>query len=76
MSQKAHTKAAKVRRLLQRPKGASLPAICKATGWQPHTTRAFLSGLRKKGYGIERHPGEAEGGVAVYRITRQPADAS
>ncbi len=34
--------------------GASLPAIIAATGWLPHTARAALTGLRKKGHVIEK----------------------
>lgn len=34
--------------------GASLATIVEATGWLPHTARAALTGLRKKGHTIEK----------------------
>jgi len=40
--------------LLRRKGGATLAELVGATGWQPHTTRAALTGLRKKGHAIER----------------------
>lgn len=40
--------------LLRREQGATLSELIDATGWLPHTTRAALSGLRKKGHAIER----------------------
>ena len=76
MSQTPHTKAAKIRALLMRAEGVTLPDICKATGWQPHTARAFLSGLRKNGDTIERQPGQAKGHPALYRIASRQEDAS
>lgn len=48
------TKATMVLKLLQRAGGATLRELIEATGWLPHTTRAALTGLRKKGYSIER----------------------
>jgi DNA-binding MarR family transcriptional regulator len=51
---KAPTKSATVLALLQREQGATLAELVDATGWQPHTTRAMLTGLRKKGHTIER----------------------
>jgi hypothetical protein len=33
--------------------GALLDKIVAATGWLPHTVRAALTGLRKRGYAIE-----------------------
>jgi DNA-binding IclR family transcriptional regulator len=68
---KAPSKTAHVLTMLARPKGASLDALCKATGWQPHSTRAALSGLRKSGHVIERTPGNGTGGGSVYRITTE-----
>lgn len=34
--------------LLARPEGATLQQMVAATGWLPHTTRAALTGLKKK----------------------------
>ncbi|MCP3731037.1 DUF3489 domain-containing protein [Sphingomonas sp. MG17] len=48
------SKSAKVLDLLRRADGATLPELIEATGWLPHTTRAALTGLRKKGHAIER----------------------
>jgi len=56
-----------VREMLERPDGAKLAELCKATGWQAHTVRAALSGLRKAGHVIERWKDAA--GQSVYRIT-------
>ena len=70
------TKIAKVQALLQRPSGASLDALCVATGWQPHSTRAALSGLRKAGHVVERSPGNDKSKVSVYRIIPATGPAS
>ena len=51
-SETAPTKTATVLELLQQPEGASLAELVAATGWLPHTTRAALTGLRKKGHTI------------------------
>jgi hypothetical protein len=48
------TKSVTILTLLQRKRGATLAEMVEATGWQPHTTRAMLTGLRKKGHSIER----------------------
>ena len=68
-------KSTTIRRLLARKSGADLAALQNATGWQPHSVRAALSGLRKAGYTIDRVPPKTEGGTAVYRITAEPAGA-
>jgi hypothetical protein len=51
---KPQTKAAQVEALLARGDGASLNDLSQTTSWLPHTCRAFLTGLRKKGHAIER----------------------
>jgi hypothetical protein len=48
------TKADTILGLLQRLTGASSSELTKATGWQPHSVRAALTGLRKKGLEIVR----------------------
>ena len=40
--------------MLQSEGGVPLTAIVDATEWLPHTARAALTGLRKKGYDIVR----------------------
>lgn len=62
------TKSATVCRMLGRNRGATLPEIMNATNWQPHSCRAFLSGLRKKGSGILRE--SRKDGETSYRIER------
>lgn len=69
---KPQTKSDKVIALLGRAKGASLAEICKATNWQPHSARAFLTGLRKKGLVLVREQGADEG--TVYRMISPSID--
>ena len=60
------TKSASVIALLQRERGATLAEMIEATGWLPHTTRAALTGLKKKGHVIAR---DKRGDVTCYCIT-------
>jgi hypothetical protein len=57
--------------LLQAAEGVSLAKLAAVTDWQPHTTRAALTGLRKRGYVISHeNVGAADGAeCSVYRIT-------
>ena len=48
------TKASIVVELLRRPEGATLTELVDATDWLPHSTRAALTGLRKKGHVLEK----------------------
>ena len=48
------TKQALLIGMLERKEGATLDQLVEATGWLPHTTRAALTGLRKKGHVITR----------------------
>lgn len=64
---KREIKIDKVIELLKRKQGATLDDMVKATGWLPHTTRAAMTGLKKKGHTIER---DKRGEVSCYRITK------
>jgi DNA-binding IscR family transcriptional regulator len=55
--------------LLRRSEGATLGEITEATGWQPHSARAVLTGLRRKGHVLEK---TKRGDVTCYRIA-EPA---
>jgi hypothetical protein len=61
------SKLARVIDLLRRLDGASIVDLTKATGWLAHTTRAALTGLRKRGYAVVRE--RAGAGESVYRIS-------
>ncbi len=69
---KPMTKAALVREMLEAPGGASVRGIIAATGWQAHTVRAALSGLRKSGCVLDRRTGP-EGTVYVIAEANQVA---
>jgi len=64
-------------RLLSTKAGADAAAISGKLGWQPHTTRAAIAGLRKAGYGIATEK-PSDGKPTRYRITAvpKPQDAS
>ena len=70
---RAGSKLANVIALLDRAQGSSVPELMAATGWLPHTTRAALTGLRKRGYALTRAAGE---GGPVYRIGASPTSAA
>jgi Protein of unknown function (DUF3489) len=65
------SKTALVLGLLGRAEGAALEDLVAATGWLPHTTRAALTGLRKRGYAVRRE--KRAGGPSVYRVNTATA---
>ena len=67
------SKLARVIDLLQRSDGATIIDLTQATGWLPHTTRAALTGLRKRGYAVIRE--RIGAGGSVYRISDAPVDS-
>jgi hypothetical protein len=61
---KAPNKQQLLAALVVRDDGATLEQMIAATGWLPHTTRAALTGLKKKGYVISS---DKVDGVRTYR---------
>jgi hypothetical protein len=59
------SKISLVLELLRCEQGATLAEMVDATAWLPHTTRAALTGLRKKGHNLEKGK---RGDVTCYRI--------
>jgi|ERR1700731_3599443 hypothetical protein len=60
------SKKAAIVALLERPNGAAIGDLAAATGWQQHSVRAALTGLRKEGKELVRDKDAA--GVTHYRL--------
>ena len=53
--------------MLSADAGATIGELTAATGWLEHSTRAALTGLRRRGYGLSLTRRE-RAGASVYRI--------
>jgi hypothetical protein len=62
------SKTAKILALLRRPEGVSLAQLQKATGWQAHSVRGFLSGALKKKMGLRVDSTKLKDGQRTYRV--------
>jgi hypothetical protein len=62
------SKTAKVLDLLKRPGGVTAKELMKATGWQPHSVRGFLSGTVGKKMGLTVTSTKGEDGERTYSI--------
>ena len=62
------SKTAKVLDLLKRPDGATLKELMKATGWQSHSVRGFLSGTVGKKMGVAVTSVKGEAGERTYSV--------
>lgn len=63
------TKHQQVVDLLSREAGATLEEMSTLANWLTHSTRAFLTGLKKRGYDVVSNKVD---GVRYYRITKAP----
>lgn len=75
---RAGTKIASVIAMLKKDEGATIDEIVAATEWLPHTTRAALTGLRKRGYAVASDRSDLTRNT-IYRIAcaeSAPAETS
>ena len=66
---RAESKGAKILELIGRPKGATLAEIVKATDWQKHSIRGFLSTAAKK-HSLKIESTKSEAGDRVYQVRK------
>lgn len=62
------SKAATILDLIKRKEGATLKELMKATGWQPHSVRGFLSGTISKRLGLVLTSSKSEDGERTYSV--------
>jgi hypothetical protein len=62
------SKTEKILDLLKRPGGASLHQIMKATEWQAHSVRGFISGTLGRKMGLKVVSTKTEGGERTYSV--------
>src|SRR5262245_20794613 len=67
--ERGDTKKAIVLGMLRRKEGATTAQIAKATNWQNHTIRGFISGTLTKKMGLQVESVKNEPGERTYRIT-------
>jgi hypothetical protein len=64
------SKTAKILDLLKRSGGVTLKELIKATGWQSHSVRGFLSGTVGKKMGIPVESSRRTDGERAYRLPK------
>ena len=66
---RAESKGAKIIEMIGRAKGATLAEIMKATDWQAHSVRGFISTAAKKNR-IKIESSKNDSGDRVYKIAK------
>jgi Protein of unknown function (DUF3489) len=64
------SKKAIVLEMLRRKEGATLEEIAKATAWQNHSIRGFISGMIVKKMGFTVESAKKDAGARTYRIAK------
>jgi hypothetical protein len=62
--------------MLSTPSGTTISAMMKATGWQPHSVRGFLTSVVRKKLGLHLISEAGDNGRAYRVIERQPKIAA
>jgi hypothetical protein len=70
------TKQEAVLALLRQPAGATVAAMMKVTGWQPHSVRGFLTGVVRKKLKLKLESAKVDGNRVYHVPSEAPPTAS